>query len=1123
MENRTQRLVTPSKITAWLDCPHYLTLRGRVEAGQLAEPNPTFGSFADLLRRKGELHEQQCLADYEAAGREVFPVPDKNPDESFSAWVQRVGNPMAEGHDVIYQMPFIHDGVRGVADFLERVERPDGRVGYEPVDAKLTRVDAKPGHVLQLCFYADAIAAKTGVDPEHMHILLGTKERQTLRVNEFRPYWRRLRAQLAAALDAGPEAATVPEKCAHCEFCEFFSLCDRQRRDDDSLIFIPGIRRSERDALDIGGVVRLADLAEVDGEVAGIRPPRREWLVRQAALQVQARLAGGDQLPHELIEVGDDARLGHGLELMPPPDEGDVFLDFEGHPFWRPDRGLFFLFGLIERDDDGVWRYRDWWAHDPAEEATAVVALIEHLTERRRRFPGMHVYHYNSTERTTLQDLTRAHGDGEAALGRLVQAEVFVDLLTVTRNAIQVGAESYSLKVVERLTDYQRSHVIDKGAGAVVSYEKYMRDGDSASLAAIAAYNEDDVRATLALRDWLVAQRPDDLPWRPPAGEPNEVIDDIDDMVARYHQFEQGTPEHLLGDLLGYWTNEWWAYLMPKLAQCQQDTADLMDSRDALAALTCVGEFPRYGKKGKLLPAPAMRFGFPPQQFDSFVDDGVKVLYTLPDGISRIAGVDRLDEDALEIDLLWGDTQQKDGHLPESLIVHSWVPTEPKRLALFDFAQRLLDGGDPNPVTLALLRRELPRFVVGGGPADGMFSDDLGEMCAWATQLDHSYVAVQGPPGTGKTYRAAHMVHTLVKNGQRVGITAPNHRAIENLLREVISVFTDKGDFDLLQGVRVKTTGSKPELDGFVYGDNGKAAKPKFNVVAGTSWLFSSDKMADAPVDVLLIDEAGQFALADALAASRAARNLILLGDPLQLRQVNLANHPGGGGRSTLGHVLGDEVTMPPQRGVFIGETRRMHSDICRFISEQIYEGKLAAHPDCDQQTTVAGTGLRWLQAHHQGNSTSSTEEAALVAEHIAALVGTPWTDFSGVTRPLTVTDFMVVAPYNAQVRTIGKVLNADPRTAGVPVGTVDKFQGGTAAVVFFSTAASSGADVVRGVDFLFSRERLNVAISRARCLAYLVCTEELLNTRARSVEEMRRIATLNAFVEWAAQPDGRN
>ena len=1111
----TERLITPSTITAWLDCPHYLTLRGRVDAGDLDQPDRTFGSFAQLLQRKGELHEDQCLQAYEQNQKSVYQVPKKDEKESFDAWIQRVGNPLADEHDVIYQMPFIDDGIRGVADFLERVELPDGRMGYEPVDAKLTRVDAKPGHVLQLCFYSDAIASLTGVDPVHMHILLGSGQRQTLRTNEFRPYWRRLRSQLQTAVAAGPHGRTEPEKCAYCAFCEFYANCENQWREEDSLIFIPGIRRAERAALGAGGVVKLAELGELSGELVGIQPQRLTWLVRQAALQVRSRLAGGAELPHELIEVGDDPSLGHGFERMPRPDGGDVFIDFEGHPFWRPDTGLFFLFGLIEREESGTWSYRDRWAHSPEEEATAVEELIGHLTLRHKAHPGMHVYHYNHTEMSALRKLTSTHGVGEADLGRLVQAEVFVDLLTVARNAIQVGAESYSLKVVERLANFRRSHTIDKGAGAVVSYENYMSDRDMSHLEAIKTYNEEDVFATLAFRDWLVGYRPPDLPWREPPAEQSEILADIDDQIAKCHSFPEGSPQHLLGDLLGYWTNEWWAYLMPKLAQCKQDTADLLEARDAIADLNPAGLFLQFGVKGQELKHPVMRFSFPEQSFGDISEEG-KILYTLPDGTWTKAKVLRLDRDAREIDLEWSTRNQEAGHLPRSVLSHTWVSTEDKRKSLFDFASRLLDESDVNPVTKALLWNEPPGFRTGDGPKDGVFTDDLNEMLAWSSQLDHSYVAVQGPPGTGKTYRAAHVVHALVKAGQRVGITAPNHRAIENVLRETIKAFTDKGEADLLHGVRVKSNGRKPKLTGFKYGDATKAARSDVNIVAGTAWLFSNMKMKDAPVDVLIIDEAGQFALADALASSRSAHNLILLGDPLQLAQVTQAVHLGGGGLSALGHILADDVTLPNDRGVFIRQTRRMHPDICRFISDQIYGGELSWHENCERQDTPEGTGLRWLEACHEGNSTSSIEEAEIISERIVRLIGSPWTDFDGEVKPLTASDFMVVTPYNDQVRTIKKILNANPAIEGVPVGTVDKFQGGTAAVVFFSTAASSGADITRGVDFLFSRNRLNVAISRARCLTYLVCTKALLNTRAHSVEEMRLIATLNAFVEYA-------
>jgi uncharacterized protein len=276
--------------------------------------------------------------------------------------------------------------------------------------------------------------------------------------------------------------------------------------------------------------------------------------------------------------------------------------------------------------------------------------------------------------------------------------------------------------------------------------------------------------------------------------------------------------------------------------------------------------------------------------------------------------------------------------------------------------------------------------------------------------------------------------------------------------------------------------------------------------------------MQSSPVDVLLIDEAGQLSLADALAASTSAKNLILLGDPLQLSQVAKAAHPGGSGDSVLEHILGKEVTLPDNRGVFLSETHRMHPDVCGFISKQIYAGRLGSQRECRRQSTVAGTGLRWLRADHHDNTTSSVEEAELIADEISRLIGTEWINCDRAAKPLAASDFMVVAPYNDQVHTVRERLSRDLRTADVPVGTVDKFQGREAVVVFFSMATSSGDDVTRGTEFLFSRNRLNVAVSRARCLAYLVCTDELLDSRARTVEDMRLIATLNAFVEYAQQ-----
>jgi len=230
----SEELLTPSKITAWLDCAWYLTLKNGQQQAELNHPGP----LAELLREKGLSHEATCLGEFEALGLRIYPTPERAKGESFETWVARVGNPMDGEWDVIYQFPMVHDGIRGIADFLVRVPSPtQGKANFEPYDAKLSRKQAKPGHVLQLCFYADATEALTGLAPERMHLWLGSGEVESLGVDQFGPYWRRLRRRLAQVIDATPDPAELhPEPCPHCEFCEFSGHCETIWRNEDSLV-----------------------------------------------------------------------------------------------------------------------------------------------------------------------------------------------------------------------------------------------------------------------------------------------------------------------------------------------------------------------------------------------------------------------------------------------------------------------------------------------------------------------------------------------------------------------------------------------------------------------------------------------------------------------------------------------------------------------------------------------------------------------------------------------------------------------------------------------------------------------------------------------------------------------
>ena len=1114
-----ERLLTPSKITAWLECGHFLTLRNQADIGTLQIESAPHGSLADLLIEKGASHEQNCLRDFEDQGRFVYYVPGRNPDESFSAWVLRTGNPMERGYDVIYQMPFLHDGIRGIADFLVRVDDPvSGYFGYEPIDAKLTRSAGKPGHVLQLCFYADALEALSGSAPREMHLWLGTGEQESLLVEQFRPYWRRLRRQLSTLLnDEQRSVVTTPERCDHCEYCEFERHCDASWRAQDSLIYVANIRVPEKKALDNAGVHTLSELAMRDEPIDEIREEHFVRLHRQAALQLRARQSEGDAPPFELIASSEDPVFGHGFDYLPAPDLGDVFFDFEGHPFWVPQYGLFFLAGLYYRDVHGDWVYDARWAHDLVQQHEMIKELVGFLDARRTAFPAMHVYHYNHTERSALEGLTRGT-ESEGLLNSLVQSGLFVDLFVIAKNALQVGTESYGLKYLERLTGFVRAAGIEKGAGAVIEYERFMGTHDPLILEEIARYNRDDVAATLALRGWLLEHRPDDVEWREAILEQEDPEFDTDELVARLATFEEHSGEYLLGDLLNYWRRERWANTAPKFAKAASEFASLYSEPEYITNL----EFRRFEDvDSRGVPARDAVFAWPAQPVDPDFAEKKRVLFTGV-GIEHEYGyLPSVDFAQRELHLRWRESYDTMGGLPSVMVLDDYVSPGSKPSVLVHLAEQVLSGGNDDPpsrVAMALLGRERPRFHDGKGPHNGVFTDETTAMLEWVGDLDESYVAIQGPPGTGKTYSGSQIIHALIKAGKRVGITAMSHGAIDNLLRATHKVFDEHGDLEHLRALRiVKKKPDDPLGLGVTYRAGiDRVESLDYNLVAGTTWLWSRAAMHPYPVDFLIIDEAGQLSLADAVATTNAARNLVLLGDPLQLSQVSQAEHPRGSGASVLEHVLGDHATIPASQGVFISVTRRMHPDVCRFISHQIYEGRLTSHESCAVQNTEFGTGLRWIEARHEGRSTESPEEAALVVEQITSMIGTTWVDQRGVVHVLRGEDFMVVAPYNDQVRLIRRNLDKTPVLTGVQVGTVDKFQGREAPVVFFTMTTSSDDEMLRGTDFLFSRNRLNVAVSRARCLAYLVCTEALLDSRARTIEDMRLISTLSAFVEYA-------
>jgi uncharacterized protein len=295
--------------------------------------------------------------------------------------------------------------------------------------------------------------------------------------------------------------------------------------------------------------------------------------------------------------------------------------------------------------------------------------------------------------------------------------------------------------------------------------------------------------------------------------------------------------------------------------------------------------------------------------------------------------------------------------------------------------------------------------------------------------------------------------------------------------------------------------------------DKNEKAENSGDVVGGTAFFFTSTANIQK-YDWLFVDEAGQVGLANMAAMGRAARNIVLVGDPQQLPQVIQGAHPEPANLSCLEWALTGHATVPPDKGVFLSETRRMHPDVCRFISDQVYEARLQSHPDTAHQK-VSGTplpeaGAYWISVDHSGNTQVAEEELLAIKSTVVQLLCGFWTDKHGFHRPISQTDIIVVAPYNAQVNALRTVM-----PEGVRVGTVDKFQGQEAPICLVSMTASSAEDTPRGMEFLYSINRINVAVSRAKGLALVFGSPRLRDAKCENIYNMKLVNTLCALNEY--------
>ncbi|MDQ3448548.1 MAG: TM0106 family RecB-like putative nuclease, partial [Chloroflexota bacterium] len=751
------------------------------------------------------------------------------------------------------------------------------------------------------------------------------------------------------------------------------------------------------------GVITLAGLGTLtlpmDPKLEGTSPESLKRVREQARLQAQGRREG--RILHELLQP---IEAGRGLAALPPPSPGDLFFDMEGDPFVEEGGadGLEYLFGVIEPAGGMVDApaFHAFWGLDRAGEKRAFEQFIDLVMDRLRKDPDLHVYHYAAYEPSAVKRLMGRHATREEEVDRLLRGDVFVDLYSVVRQGVRVSQDSYSIKKLEPLYGLIREVALKDAGSSIVNFERWLDGGgtDQALLEQIREYNRDDCVSTLRLRDWLEERRVQaerDFGVAVPRPEPQDNAPsedltrdraEVEALVERLTadlppDGERSVEEQatwLLAQLLDWHRREdkstWWEFFHRMEEMTEEE---LIEDRGPIARLTYEGIV------GVEKQSSIHRYRFPKQ--DHEIRAGMEVFD--PATKKGPGTVESVDDATSTVDLKRG-TKSTVPH-PTSLVPLQLYRAAAQHGSLMRIgrwvAENSIDAPGPYRAARDLLMRSLPRAGQEVSEPLAEHGDDLVETAVrLANHLDSSVLPIQGPPGSGKTFTGARMIAGLVAQGKQVGITANSHKVIGNLLKGIFEAGEERGVTVTAMQKADKDQSWDPDV-ALCTGSNevlaGALAVREAMVGAGTAWVWARDEFKEL-VDVLFVDEAGQMSLANVVAVAAAAKSVVLLGDPAQLEQPVKGSHPPGAEVSALEHLLNGAQTMPPERGLFLKKTWRLHPDLCRFTSEVFYEGRLEperhlALQDIDAPGgELTGTGLRWVPVAHEGNQNASVEEA---------------------------------------------------------------------------------------------------------------------------------------------------
>lgn len=1136
-----------SSFVSWMD-------RFALEYPEKAPEKDKRSELIDALAQKGLENEQKLITQFEAQGLAVRKIVD----EHFSNQCKSTLQAMQDGVDVIAQAALTLDNLAGHCDFLVKQPGSSQFGDYEYVvwESKLS-TQIKPTFVIQLCAYTEMLAAIQNTLPSTMVLALGPEIKQELQRHKYFAYYKALKNAFFEAQNTF-DPNLKPDPSLTQNWGDWSDFAIQSLLEQDHLSQIANITHQQIKKLEKAGIKRMDDFVQMSPDnpellKSGLNKDKIHQLHAQASIQKETlamQQQGQDKPCFRVINI--NAEPAKGLALLPPASPLDVFFDIEGYPLIEG--GLEYLWGATYYDEQGNRTFKDFWAHTHEQEKQAFSEFIQWVYARWKQDPSMHIYHYAPYEITACRKLMGRYGVCEFEVDELLRNNVFIDLYRVVKTGILLGEPKYSIKNVEHLYRAARDTEVGNGGDSVVAYEQWRDEhahglqGDDWSTSSILKnlrdYNIDDCNSTEELTLWLREQQQAHhiQPVRSTSSQeetqeeldlnPTEQLRDTLLLKAQAQQTSNPEEAALTNHLA--WTLEFHKREQKPVFWKLYDRLD-SEPYELENDLDCLINCHRTEREA-FKPTPRARqlvyeYAFDPQQdfkgssknyylLNKETEDGKKIKVEFvkdeSDLKSGLICLKAKEEPAITISLI-----------PDEYVNPNPIPQTLERI-IRDYDQGQLD----NKAIQDYLKKRRPDFIAGSAFVGEQTpiaqhqdpAERLKLIVQAAKDLNQSYLTIQGPPGAGKSYTAKHIIGALAAEGKTIGITSNSHKAINHLLlntleycekEKITATFAcAKDDDDKMKNAGVK-----------ILKNNQLASNLKPGSIVGTTaWGFAREDMENQ-LDYLFVDEAGQVSVANLIAMSQATKNIILMGDQMQLGQPLQGTHPEMSGLSVLDYLL-NESTVPDYMGIFLGTTYRMNSLINEFISEQIYDGKLTSAPANDgrilklpqnyphiypQVLKNKKAGIIPVFIAHNGNIQASEEEVEIIYTLAHALLGKDFhTSYPQEdTRKISWEDMLFVAPYNHQVSKLQQALGPHAQ-----VGSVDKFQGQEAPIVFLSMCTSNAADSPRGLEFLFDRNRLNVAVSRAQTLAIVVGHPNLQLTPVNSIDQMEAVNLFCALVQ---------